>query len=739
MGTSSLFTCGTFVFTRFIFFVVWFFPDRSRFMRNTLRLDRRHHRLIIALIIVAAFFASTSPILSFFVRANARAESERTTAAPSVVGFMNAEGGALAAPADAAVTNPAPSHICNDEGNACLWEEDSTALGCRIPLIFVHGIHGNEITSDDPSCYQTVLSKKLVKRGESIDDPLRAPNKCYFNSLIAKVSAAAKPALTKTYKIFRYHYKSDVNPVQDIGIDLGVILDRYIAQDANFDKEFMIVAHSMGGLVSRAYMNLYRHHAGGSNSRWKGKPAGERVMKLITLGTPHHGSQLSNGLARTQDSYLGGSWSAVFRGVDYKVWGALACVTYAASCLGKANRADLHWDDYNGAWTKLRSSYRNNPIEQNSLLAKLSTTTYDNKIYPYFGYLGDGKKSARSTDLIDFGKRNPASLVIALSNNQHLPNQHKGLVAAGVVLERIDEDNFAFSLPGIPAPGLKNLFNDGFVTMQSASFSGRADLPKVRSCLGYDHMEMRDGASYSCKGNGVEKPLAQFVANDLYLESAPACPRIVISTSLAVAPNKGPYSVGQAINGTFTVINRGTTEVDTRQILIAGRVAGDCPNDRCPDFTIRDHIKLAPGKSYSYTGNFTPSVPGSYTFKVAYQTPEGNWVMPVDTEKGTINSLGLMVQYPPPTLTSSTPSSLSAGPKDQMVHLTGTGLSRILYCYLQYRNQKGIYIYIPLAQVKGRSDTQMDIKTKFTMPGPYHISAFTMDKGHSNLLAIDVR
>ena len=41
----------------------------------------------------------------------------------------------------------------------------------------------------------------------------------------------------------------------------------------------MIVAHSMGGLVARAY--LRRH-------------GGAQVARVITLGTPHHGTALAN-------------------------------------------------------------------------------------------------------------------------------------------------------------------------------------------------------------------------------------------------------------------------------------------------------------------------------------------------------------------------------------------------------------------------------------------------------------
>jgi triacylglycerol lipase len=77
------------------------------------------------------------------------------------------------------------------------------------------------------------------------------------------------------------HHAVDMEPI------LGTI-DAYvpivhraveILCDETERKEIIIVAHSMGGLVARAY--LRRHGSA-------------RVAKVITLGTPHHGTCLAN-------------------------------------------------------------------------------------------------------------------------------------------------------------------------------------------------------------------------------------------------------------------------------------------------------------------------------------------------------------------------------------------------------------------------------------------------------------
>lgn len=216
------------------------------------------------------------------------------------------------------------------------------------------------------------------------------------------------------------------------------------------------------------------------------------------------------------------------------------------------------------------------------------------------------------------------------------------------------------------------------------------------------------------------------------------CPRVVVSTSLQILPKTGPYTVGQQLNGSFSITNRGSADLVMNKVLIGGRVGGQCPNNVCPDFTPRTNIKLTPGQTYSYTGAFTPSVPGSYALAVAYQKPDGSWVMPVDSEKGTINKLSILVQTPPPKLTGHSPTALSASPNAQTVFLQGSGLAQILYCYVQYPDGKGTFIYIPLAQVTGRSNERLETRIKFAVPGTYYISAFTMDGGRSNALPITV-
>ena len=96
------------------------------------------------------------------------------------------------------------------------------------------------------------------------------------------------PELREFYKPYFVKYWSNSISVNTIA---GLLRDR--VQQAGFhEKEIVIIAHSMGGLVSRSFMNEYTYTSG----RFNGKKCGENVRLLITLGTPHHGSPMANGL-----------------------------------------------------------------------------------------------------------------------------------------------------------------------------------------------------------------------------------------------------------------------------------------------------------------------------------------------------------------------------------------------------------------------------------------------------------
>lgn len=135
--------------------------------------------------------------------------------------------------------------------------------GTRKPLVFVHGIA------------LSIAGYNLWPEEKAWDNLLR-----FFRD----------SDLFKTYKPYIFMYDSNDTdntiPVKDGVEAVGECLAQFMHSDSNLkNKNITIIAHSMGGLVSRSMMEL---------SVANGKQGGEWVDKLITLFTPHRGSPLPN-------------------------------------------------------------------------------------------------------------------------------------------------------------------------------------------------------------------------------------------------------------------------------------------------------------------------------------------------------------------------------------------------------------------------------------------------------------
>jgi hypothetical protein len=175
-----------------------------------------------------------------------------------------------------------------------------------------------------------------------------------------------------------------------------------------------------------------------------------------------------------------------------------------------------------------------------------------------------------------------------------------------------------------------------------------------------------------------------------------------------------------------------------RQVLIGGRLGDICPNNVCPDFSpIDGNVTLIPGQPHYYSGQIKLSQPGTYTFYVAYQTPDEKWEMPVKPENGAVNKLSVVVQGLRPTLTRVAPGSISASTNAQTITVYGTRLGKVIYGELKSPTGTKTYLYIPLSQLFRLTDDQTRITIKFPIRGTYYVTVWTLE-GKSNPYPITV-
>ncbi len=152
-------------------------------------------------------------------------------------------------------------------------EVDSSEIGTRTPLILIHGIQS------DPSIWNNFLN--------------------YWKAS-AELSNNFKPYVFGYYTQEFLIRADDPTTVLGLSQRLGSYLQQWYNSPTRspifgfHDKRVVILAHSMGGLVARSMMQNF-YFADGTRG-------GEKVLLLITLATPHHGSPLANKLFTLEES-----------------------------------------------------------------------------------------------------------------------------------------------------------------------------------------------------------------------------------------------------------------------------------------------------------------------------------------------------------------------------------------------------------------------------------------------------
>lgn len=376
-------------------------------------------------------------------------------------------------PLTAQVVDPSPA-----DSVVKLIPRDGDPVGDRIPLIFIHGLTGNQVGREDS---------------------IASPNLSVWEPLAARLRAADREGLLRRFKVYQFHYESHRHSTWELGRALRNALDRETLADPGFDREIVIIAHSMGGLVARQYMNEHSHNVG----QFAGRRGGERVRLLVTLGTPHLGSPFANGPSRNQvalaadlaDGNPVDGWSAaiaaastlVHTSVDYQ--GGLR-FDFEHISWWEPNRNDLRWDNQSLPF------FPDNQIDaENRDLNTLNRgEQYAHRLVAYYGTLTetDPDYAAWLRRLFPLGAgagpRSPAGVLVAAGLTGNMRDQ---LVVASLILGH-----------GLRSREAKPfLANDGVVPVLSAAFSTK-QIRRMR-CENYTHEELRTGEGGRSCENGL--------------------------------------------------------------------------------------------------------------------------------------------------------------------------------------------------------------------------------------------
>lgn len=422
-------------------------------------------------------------------------------------------------------------------------------VGSKIPLILIHGLASNMSVWDN--------------------------FKDYFNR---------HPDLKNNYQIYYYSYdtsffgdNSDLALFNNAGILKNNIeqLDN-IALDLKLNnKPLVILAHSMGGLIARSFMQ--QHYWTGIN-----KQGGERVLGLITLGTPHHGAPAANYPEKIPE---------VKEFVNVK---------------------SLRWDSFDGNLSDQAPNYILRCINNYSV--------YSDKVKFNLGKFNDNSCPSIS----EFDRNGFYNKIIAYGGNTN-----KYDVAIDKML--LPTYGLDFILPALSKYSNNN---DGVVPIESALFN---DWPirdrRVSDIDNCDHSDLPRGSHCLFDGvitfDKIRQDLLTFVPS--------------VSSNLVISPRYSSYVVGQTINAQFEITNKGPEPVTVANLTIGGRdpdgQVSDFPSETCVKLLPNVPHPYTGSLTVTKTGTYS-FFPAYDTLAIGTACPDSKalWNTNIPNESGNINN-----------------------------------------------------------------------------------------------------
>ncbi|MBI5013942.1 MAG: carboxypeptidase regulatory-like domain-containing protein [Deltaproteobacteria bacterium] len=177
--------------------------------------------------------------------------------------------------------------------------------------------------------------------------------------------------LAETFDLYGFTYFS-ADSIEANGERLLKMLDSG-APLARYDQ-VVVLAHSMGGLVTRSALELT------DASQFVNPAVKDKVKRVVTLATPHHGSVLGN--REWQRVPMAGAVVAL------PFWGRLGSeVAFLATATRGAR--DLNWDGFDGRFTAGLTALEV-PVESRFTHRLNEHPDHNDRIRAYFGWFTEG-------------------------------------------------------------------------------------------------------------------------------------------------------------------------------------------------------------------------------------------------------------------------------------------------------------------------------------------------------------
>jgi len=258
----------------------------------------------------------------------------------------------------------------------CCYKNSCEVCGSKkhIPILFIHGHSFNEKNTPEASLATfAIIQKNLSEIGfvNAGDLDITSTNDAEWSKIVAPLILSSSYYYISHLDLGVYELTTQKSErIENYALRLKDIID-LLKKQTGSDK-VIIVAHSMGGLVARDYMDLF---------------GSESVEKLITINTPHQGvsARVANlcGILGSQKECQDMEEGSVFlQRLNSKPTPKNIIVIRSTGCTMKEGKGDGIVTETQGKLTGAEKDYLIQGHCTDSLQTDLHTNLLDPKLYP---------------------------------------------------------------------------------------------------------------------------------------------------------------------------------------------------------------------------------------------------------------------------------------------------------------------------------------------------------------------